>query len=97
MVFSAGELALIEYNKSEILGSIRTEYMNPHLISVRLLQGDAKKIAYLMDVHTVCVSDLTSGLTIANISHDAKIDWLEVRAVTCKTARRLLLQWLLLP
>jgi len=36
MVFNPGELALIEYGNSEILGSCRTEYVNPHLISVRL-------------------------------------------------------------
>ena len=25
----------VEYGKNEILGSVRTEFMNPHLISVR--------------------------------------------------------------
>lgn len=32
MVHSVGELSLIEYGNSEILGSCRTEYMNPRLI-----------------------------------------------------------------
>ncbi len=36
MIFNAGELSLVEYGKNEILGSVRTEFMNPHLISVRI-------------------------------------------------------------
>ena len=32
MVFNAGELSLIEYGINEILGTVRTEFMNPHLI-----------------------------------------------------------------
>ena len=31
MVFNAGELSLIEYGINEILGTVRTEFMNPHL------------------------------------------------------------------
>lgn len=36
MIFNAGELSLAEYGKNEVLGSVRTEFMNPHLISVRI-------------------------------------------------------------
>ena len=32
MVFNAGELSLVEYGNNEILGTVRTEFMNPHLI-----------------------------------------------------------------
>ena len=32
MIFNAGELSLVEYGENEILGSVRTEFMNPHLI-----------------------------------------------------------------
>lgn len=32
MIFNAGELSLVEYSNNEILGSVRTEFMNPHLI-----------------------------------------------------------------
>lgn len=32
MIFNAGELTLVEYGSNEILGSVRTEFMNPHLI-----------------------------------------------------------------
>ena len=97
MVFSAGQLALIEYGRNETLGACRTEHMNPHLISVRINErpparsdddfGPAfggetstenKKIAYLLDVLTIAVLDLVSGVTIATINHDAKIDWLEL-------------------
>ena len=32
MIFNAGELSLVEYENNQILGSVRTEFMNPHLI-----------------------------------------------------------------
>jgi intraflagellar transport protein 172 len=32
LIFNAGELALVEYSANEILGMVRTEFMNPHLI-----------------------------------------------------------------
>ncbi|EHB14523.1 Intraflagellar transport protein 172-like protein [Heterocephalus glaber] len=33
MIFNAGELTLVEYGSNDTLGSVRTEFMNPHLIS----------------------------------------------------------------
>lgn len=36
LIFNAGELSLVEYGDSYILGSVRTEFVNPHVISVRL-------------------------------------------------------------
>lgn len=36
LVFNAGELTLVEYGENYILGSVRTEFVNPHVISVRL-------------------------------------------------------------
>ena len=32
MIFNAGELCLVEYGCNELLGSVRTEFTNPHLI-----------------------------------------------------------------
>ena len=32
MIFNAGELTLVEYGSNDSLGSVRTEFMNPHLI-----------------------------------------------------------------
>ncbi|XP_078598147.1 intraflagellar transport protein 172 homolog [Branchiostoma floridae x Branchiostoma japonicum] len=92
MIFNAGELTLVEYGANEILGSVRTEFMNPHLISVRLnersIQGqeDNKKMAYLMDMKTIAIMDLNMGYAISSISHDSKIDWLELN----ETGRKLL-------
>lgn len=63
MIFNAGELSLMEYGASEMLGSVRTEFVNPHLISVRInkrKQKDAeqcKKLAYLVDLHTICIGE----------------------------------------
>ena len=37
MVFNAGELSLVEYGANKILGTVRTEFTNPHLIRLVLL------------------------------------------------------------
>ncbi|KAM3861396.1 intraflagellar transport protein 172 homolog [Diretmus argenteus] len=92
MIFNAGELSLVEYANNEILGSVRTEFMNPHLISVRLNERkqrgveDNKKLAYLIDIKTIAIVDLAGGYNLGTISHDSKIDWLELN----ETGRKLL-------
>ncbi len=82
MVFNAGELSLVEYGINEALGSCRTEHMSPHLISVRLnerkTKEDTKRVAYLADLQTIQILDLNTGLNLATISHNSKIDWLEL-------------------
>lgn len=85
MVFNAGELTLVEYGINDILGSCRTEHMNPHLISVQLHERRTelsppgnKRIAYLVDLQTINILDLTSNVNVGAISHDCKIDWLEL-------------------
>ncbi|KAI9096123.1 hypothetical protein DFS34DRAFT_154359 [Phlyctochytrium arcticum] len=82
MVFNAGELSLVEYGVNEILGSCRTEHMSPHLLSVRLNERkheeDIKRVAYLVDLQTVNILDLNTSMTLATVSHDSRIDWLEL-------------------
>jgi len=66
MIFSSGELTLVEYGANDALCSVRTEFMNPHLISVRLderKQKDVtnnKKMAYLIDLKTISISKFIS-------------------------------------
>ncbi|XP_076806393.1 intraflagellar transport protein 172 homolog [Clavelina lepadiformis] len=91
MIFNAGELSLVEYGSNEILGSVRTELMNPHLISVRLNERqhsnnkqDNKKMAYLIDPKTISIIDLIMGVQIANIQHNSKLDWLELNETASK-------------
>uniref|UniRef100_A0A8D3EAU2 Intraflagellar transport protein 172 homolog n=1 Tax=Scophthalmus maximus TaxID=52904 RepID=A0A8D3EAU2_SCOMX len=92
MIFNAGELSLVEYSNNEILGPVRTEFMSPHLISVRLNERkqrgvkDNKKLAYLVDMKTITIVDLAGGCNLGTISHDSKIDWLELN----ETGRKLL-------
>uniref|UniRef100_A0A672FWM1 Intraflagellar transport protein 172 homolog n=1 Tax=Salarias fasciatus TaxID=181472 RepID=A0A672FWM1_SALFA len=92
MIFNAGELSLVEYGNNQILGSVRTEFMNPHLISVRLNERkqrgveDNKKLAYLIDLKTIAIVDLSGGVSLGTISHDSKVDWLELN----ETGRKLL-------
>ncbi|CAE8619758.1 unnamed protein product [Polarella glacialis] len=89
MIFKAGELSVVEYGCNEVLACARTEHMSPHLISVRInVQEDGeayaaekmemKVIAYLLDLMTIRVCDLVSNQTLATISHDTRIDWLEL-------------------
>lgn len=92
MIFNAGELTLIEYGVNDVLGSVRTEHMSPHLLSVRLNDrtrrndGDVKKIAYLVDLKTISVMDVVEDMTVATVNHDSRIDWLELN----ETGRKLL-------
>ena len=92
MIFNAGELSLVEYGKNEIIGSVRTEFMNPHLISVRINDRvqrgveDNKKLAYLLDLKTIAMEDLVFSYSLGQLSHDSKIDWLELN----ETGRKLL-------
>lgn len=43
LIFNAGELSLVEYGDNFVLTSVRTEFVNPHTISVRLNErGNSK-------------------------------------------------------
>lgn len=90
LIFNVGELSLVEYGENTILSSVRTEFVNPHVISVRLNERgnliNNKKLAYLLDIKTISVIDLVSQMTITQISHDSKIDWIELN----ETANKLL-------
>uniref|UniRef100_A0A8C9HWM4 Intraflagellar transport protein 172 homolog n=1 Tax=Piliocolobus tephrosceles TaxID=591936 RepID=A0A8C9HWM4_9PRIM len=92
MIFNAGELTLVEYGNNDTLGSVRTEFMNPHLISVRINERcqrgteDNKKLAYLTDIKTIAIVDLIGGYNIGTVSHESRVDWLELN----ETGHRLL-------
>ncbi|XP_055910125.1 intraflagellar transport protein 172 homolog [Eupeodes corollae] len=90
LIFNVGELSLVEYGENQILGSVRTEFVNPHVISVRLNERgnsrDNKKLAFLLDAKTICVVDLISQTVISQVNHDSKIDWIELS----ETAHKLL-------
>ena len=77
----------------EVLGTCRTSHTAPHLLSVRVNESradlgrpDNKKIAYLVDLQTVRITDLSGGgdglgpKDAATINHESKIDWLELNA-----------------
>ena len=88
MIFNVGELILIEYGVSEILGTCRTEQMASQLISARLNYPKAdsesesrlatKIIAYLLDPHTICIQDLVTKNSVGTINHDSRVDYLEL-------------------
>lgn len=84
LVFLNGELSVIEYGKNEILGSVRTEAVNPRVVSVRVNERKVlgmpvnNRLAYLLDSKTIRVVDLSTGTTLNVINHDTRVDWLEL-------------------
>ena len=83
LIFNAGEVSVIEFGRNEILGTFRTEYISPNLISAKLkkFKKETKKvISYMLDLHTVSVLDLSTKTTIATINHDTRITSLELNA-----------------
>ncbi|XP_037945105.1 intraflagellar transport protein 172 homolog [Teleopsis dalmanni] len=90
LIFNVGELSLVEYGANHILGSVRTEFVNPHVISVRVNERgnarDNKKLAFLLDAKTICIVDLLTQMIIGQVTHDTKIDWIELS----ETAHKLL-------
>ncbi|KAH9546077.1 hypothetical protein CY35_12G077400 [Sphagnum magellanicum] len=92
MIHNVGELSLVEYGCNEVLGMCRTKHLSPFLISLRLndhplkapnnsMPKENKKIAYLIDLQTIQILDLSSGVTIGTLNHDYKIDWLELNPI----------------
>ncbi|KDO34175.1 hypothetical protein SPRG_01418 [Saprolegnia parasitica CBS 223.65] len=91
IIYQAGELSLIEYGQNEILGSVRTEHLSLHLLSVRINErpivsettklpsDDNKKMAFLLDLQTISVKDLHVHAS-TTVNHDARVDWLELNA-----------------
>ncbi|XP_018787824.1 PREDICTED: intraflagellar transport protein 172 homolog [Bactrocera latifrons] len=90
LIFNVGELSLVEYGENTILGSVRTEFVNPHVISVRLNERgntkNNKKLAFLLDAKTICIVDLINQVIIGQVNHETKIDWIELS----ETAHKLL-------
>jgi len=84
MVYAGGEMSVIEYGRNEVLGTCRTDTLNPYLLSVAVQDArgsapESKKMAYALDVHTLRIVDLTAaGGAAATVNHDERIDWLEL-------------------
>jgi len=72
VIFNAGELSLVEYGAEAPLESVRTEHMNPHLISARICERKSTKktLAFLIDPKTIAVNDLVERV---NQAHSLKI------------------------
>eukprot|EP00892_Ulva_mutabilis_P000305 jgi/Ulvmu1/10275/UM060_0077.1 len=84
MVYSQGELTIVDYERSTPLVALRTEHMSPYLVSC--IVGDFRrdgadrsvaKLAYLVDLQTVRVIDIATK-TGPQVPHDHSIDWLEL-------------------
>jgi intraflagellar transport protein 172 len=54
--------------------------MKPNLISARINEKGVKLIAYLLDLQTISLFDLNTSSIVSQISHDSKIDYLELNA-----------------
>lgn len=86
LIHHAGELSIVEYGRSEVLATCRTEHTGRSLVSLRINEArgqqgeEIKRLACLMDLQTIRVVDLVSNDTLATIAHDYRIDWLELNA-----------------
>ncbi|KAM3966306.1 intraflagellar transport protein Oseg2 [Aphomia sociella] len=85
LLHRAGELSVVEYGLDKVLHTVRTERVNPHVLSVRINEGvssasgrDRKHLAYLLDRQTIAVVDLSTGVQLGQWWHEARIDWLEL-------------------
>ncbi|CAD5229200.1 unnamed protein product [Bursaphelenchus okinawaensis] len=84
MIVNAGEISIVEYGKNEIIGWVRTERISPHLISVRIGDKSRKtrvqyrRVAYMLDIHTINVLNLENSQIVTQINHGSAIDWLEL-------------------
>ncbi|XP_026731686.1 intraflagellar transport protein 172 homolog isoform X2 [Trichoplusia ni] len=86
LLHRAGELSVVEYGLDKVLHTVRTERVNPHVLSVRINEGaasgnelsDRKHLAYLLDRQTIAVVDLATGIQLGQWWHEARVDWLEL-------------------
>lgn len=46
--------------------------------------SDNKKLAYLLDMKTICVVDLVQDTMIQQVNHNSKIDWIELNETSQK-------------
>ncbi|XP_054157078.1 intraflagellar transport protein 172 homolog [Oppia nitens] len=83
-----GELYLVELGSNQLLASVRTDFVNPHLMSVRINErkSGTKTLAYLLDIKTITILDLVSDVQLCVWSHNDRIDWIEMN----ETAKKLL-------
>ena len=80
LVYSTGEIAVIEYGNNEIIGYFKTDYTHQNLISAKISSKknqNIKIIAYLIDPLTIYVQDLNTQNIILNYSNDSNIEYLE--------------------
>ncbi|XP_052741813.1 intraflagellar transport protein 172 homolog [Bicyclus anynana] len=84
LLHRAGELSVVEYGLDKVLHTVRTERVNPHVLSVRINEGqkvegrERKHLAYLLDRQTIAVVDLVTGIQLGQWWHEARVDWLEL-------------------
>ncbi|GBP15314.1 Intraflagellar transport protein 172 homolog [Eumeta japonica] len=85
LIHRAGELSVVEYGLDRVLLTVRTERVNPHVLSVRINEAraaadarDNKRLAYLLDRQTVAVLDLVTGIQVGQWWHETRVDWLEL-------------------
>ncbi|KAL4703280.1 hypothetical protein ACJJTC_015412 [Scirpophaga incertulas] len=85
LIHRAGELSVVEYGLDKVLHTVRTERVNPHVLSVRINEGlgrgetqERKHLAYLLDRQTIAVVDLITGVQLGQWWHEARVDWLEL-------------------
>ncbi len=78
-IYDSGELSVVEYGSSEVLGSWRVTRVSHYILSISLqshLRPKACIVAHLEGKRNIKVTELVSGATLASFEHAAKVDWL---------------------
>ncbi|EAY11272.1 selective LIM binding factor, putative [Trichomonas vaginalis G3] len=82
LVWNTGELTVVELGKADPLAAIPTQYASSYLLSLRfgakILRGNAKILAYLVDSKTIRIIDVETQNTVGTVQIQSKIDWLEL-------------------
>ncbi|KAI3379117.1 hypothetical protein SNEBB_011462 [Seison nebaliae] len=91
IIFTQGDLSIVEFGYDEILATVRTEFLSPNQLSIKLNESrneSVKNIAYLTTQHDINIYNVNDDQTIDRISHDSAILWLDLN----ETSKYLLLK-----
>lgn len=79
-VYDAGELSVVKYGSSEVLGSCRVSQISTSVLSIQLCECATHTrgcmLVHLKGKRTIKVVDIVSGATQATIAHATSVEWL---------------------
>ena len=77
LIHRAGELMIVQFGASEILGSVRTEFAFSEVVCCKVF-SDSVFLAYLVDLRKIKIVKFPGSAEIATFAHNCDVDWLEM-------------------